>query len=74
MVDTYTWQEPVRVPPVATPLLLRFSDVRSAGTPALRAGPSSAAREEEAADDLKQRQKTSVRIFLQEDRELSCRY
>jgi len=52
MADTYTWQRLIRVPPLPTPLLLTFLDVRSAGTPALRAGPSSAVRGE-TADDLK---------------------
>jgi hypothetical protein len=50
MADTYTWQL-IRVPPLPIPLL-KFLDVRSAGTPALQAGPSSAAREK-TADHLK---------------------
>lgn len=42
MGDTYTWQSLIRAPSVSTPLLLRFFDIRSAGTPAPRVEPTSA--------------------------------
>jgi len=46
MDDTYTWQRLIRAPSVSTPLLFRFFDIRSIGTPAPRVRPTSATRRE----------------------------
>jgi len=54
MDDMYTWQRLIRVPSVSTPLLFRFFNIRSAGTPAPRVCPTSATCRE-ATSGLKER-------------------
>lgn len=71
MGDTYTWLRLIWVPPVLTPLLFRFFDARSAGTPALRVCPTSAVRQD-AVSGLKGGKKPFMDIFFRETNELCC--